>query len=299
MVDRATDRPRVDVVICVHNSPDDVRACLASVLPTLGAGDRLTVVDDGSADETKRLCEEVAAGAPDRVRLIRRPEGSGFCRAANAGIRASEADIVVLLNSDTIVPAGWVERIVACMARHPRIGLVGPLSNAGGWQSIPSLPDKGVVNNRVRSDGETLAAIQAFCADFGARYDAPVVELLNGFCIAIRRTVLDEVGLLDDERFPQGYGEEWDLCFRAQDAGFLCAVAIDCFVYHEKTKSYTAAQRKELSRAGRAQLDARHGVRRVRDAVRGVKAHPILASVRADAQEAFLRNGWLRPEDPS
>lgn len=299
MVDRPMDRPCADVVVCVHDSPDDVRACLSSVLPTLGAADGLIIVDDGSAEETKRLCEEVAAGAPDRVRLIRRPEGSGFCRAANAGIRVSEADIVVLLNSDTIVPAGWIDRLAACMRHHPRIGLAGPLSNAGGWQSIPALPDKGVVNNRVRSDDETLAAIQAFCADFAARYDAPFVELLNGFCIAIRRTVLDEVGLLDDERFPQGYGEEWDLCFRAQDAGFLCTVAIDCFVYHAKTKSYTTAQREELSRAGRAQLDSRHGPRRVRDAVRGVKAHPVLASVRADAREAFLRNGWLLPEDPS
>jgi len=289
------DRESADVIVCVHNSPDDVRRCLASATRTLGPSDRLIIVDDGSADETRLICEETARGNPDRVHLIRRPQGSGFCRAANAGLRESSAEIVVLLNSDTLVFGDWLDRIVACLSAHRQIGLAGPLSNAGGWQSIPELKGRPP-SNPVRDDETILAAIHAHCAEFGRRFDYPIVEQLNGFCLAVKRNVLDTIGLLDEELFPMGYGEEKDFAFRAADAGFLCAVAIDCFVYHAKTKSYSTAQRDGYSRAGAENVNRRHGAARVKNAIKSTQAHPILSAVRAEAKGVFERNGWLLPD---
>jgi GT2 family glycosyltransferase len=283
-------RAAADIVVPVHNSPEDVRLCLDAAQATLGPSDRLVIVDDGSADETRRLCE--AAAGRGRTVLIRRPEGSGFARAANAGLRETSAPVVVLLNSDTIVTEGWLDRLASCLAANPGIGLAGPLSNAGGWQSVPDYLTGGPPNNAIRHDPATLSAIAAWCADFRPRFPYPVVDQLNGFCLAIRREVIDAIGLLDEVAFPMGYGEEVDFGFRAQDAGFLCAVAIDGFVYHAKSKSYASEARARLIREGRAVNDARHGGQRVIGSIKGTQANPILAAIRAEAREVFDRNGW-------
>jgi GT2 family glycosyltransferase len=282
-----------DIIVCVHNSPEDVRSCLSSVLHTLRPGDRLVIVDDGSADETRLICEAAAAEGGSRVHLIRRSEGSGFCRAANAGLRESDAPISVLLNSDTIVTQGWLDRIRTCMSSNWQIGVAGPLSNAGGWQSIPDYMTGGPANNAVQHDEATLDAIQAWCSGMRPRYPYPIVEQVNGFCIAIRRDVLDAVGLFDEELFPMGYGEETDFVMRAQDAGFLCAVAVDCFVYHAKTKSYSSEARQRYIKTSRAHLDRVHGAERVHAAVKGTQTNPILEAIRVEARAVFEKNGWL------
>lgn len=286
-------RPLTDVVIPVHNSPDDVRRCLSSCVRSLSPGDRAIVVDDGSAPETEEVCRQIAKRNMQTVTLIRRREGSGFCRAANAGIRESTAPVIVLLNSDTVVPLGWLDRIGACFAANADIGIVGPLSNAGGWQSIPGLGAGGPPNNRIINDDATLAKIHEYCAGFSRIFDYPVIEQMNGFCLAIRRAVFDCIGLLDEDHFPMGYGEEVDFNFRAQNAGFLSAVAIDCFVYHEKTKSYTSERRKRLVAEGRAHNDRIHGIHRVKDAVAGSRENPILKAIRAQSLATFAARGWL------
>lgn len=286
-------RQRVDIVVCVHNSPEYVAPCLSSVLATLGPGDRLIVVDDGSEAETQAICEDSLAQAPDRVLLIRRETGSGFCKAANAGLRQTTADTVIVLNSDTVVFADWIDRIDRCFAANWQIGIVGPLSNSGGWQSIPELPDPSKDLATIRPEPSILDAVYTHCTGYGERFEYPIVDQINGFCIALRRSVLDEVGLFDEARFPMGYGEENDLTFRALDAGFLCAVAIDCFVYHAKTKSYTTELRDQYNAAGQSALRELHGARRIENAVKSTQRNPILAAIRKDARLTFPGEGWL------
>ncbi|MEM6933920.1 MAG: glycosyltransferase family 2 protein [Pseudomonadota bacterium] len=285
-------RRPVEIVVCVHNSPEDVRRCLSSVRDTMSGNDSLLIIDDGSADETRLLCERISAGASDKIRLIRRPAGTGFCKAANAGLRETSSDIVILLNSDTIVSGDWIDRIAACMMANWQIGIVGPLSNAGGWQSIPKLPDGPLQSNPMRDDLQTLSAVYQYCRGFRERFDYPIVEQINGFCMALSRPLLQTVGLFDEERFPMGYGEENDLTFRAMDAGFLCSVAIDCFVYHAKTKSYTPAIREKYNLAGQVQLHDLHGRERVMQAVVSTQNHPVLRIIRSEAETAFSENGW-------
>lgn len=265
------------------------------MLYTLRSGDHLIIVDDGSEEETQKLCEDFAEQHPDNCRLIRRPQGSGFCKAANAGMQSSSADMVVLLNSDTIVTGDWLDRLDVCMNSNWKIGVAGPLSNSGGWQSIPFLPGSGANPGDIRADADTLSAIHTYCGGFSGRFGFPVVEQLNGFCIAISRSVLDTIGLFDEERFPMGYGEESDFVLRAQDAGFLCAVAIDCFVFHAKTKSYTSEQRAKYNAAGQANLKSLHGEIRIRDAVSGTQNHPALVAIREEARKEFKKNGWFMP----
>ena len=284
---------RADVVIPVHNSPEDVQRCIESCINSLRSEDRIILVDDGSAAPTESICERAAEKHPRNVFLVRRPEGSGFCNAANAGIRLADAPVVILLNSDTVVPLGWLDRIEACFASNPDIGIVGPLSNAGGWQSIPKIVSGGSKNNRIANDDASLEMIQEFCSTFRDKYDYPIVEQVNGFCLAIRREVFDKIGLLDEVSFPMGYGEEVDFNFRSQDAGFISAISIDCFVYHDKTKSYTSEMRKKLVAEGRKYNDRVHGESRVKDAVTGTRNNPILAEIRAEATRVFAERGWF------
>lgn len=285
-----------DVIVCVHNSPEDVQLCVRSVLDTLRPTDRLIIVDDGSAPETAAICADFAAQNADQCHLIRRPAGSGFCKAANAGMRESTAESVVLLNSDTIVTGDWLDRLDHCLAANWQVGLASPLSNAGGWQSIPYLPGPEAAANEMRSDKDTLRAVHAMCNTFRDSYSYPVVEQLNGFCLAITRQVLDTIGLFDEESFPMGYGEESDFVLRAQDAGFLCLVAIDCFVFHAKTKSYTSAQRQQYNEAGQMNLRRLHGQERIRTAVSGSQQNPVLLEIRTAAKTAFAENDWSRSE---
>ncbi|MEO0426577.1 MAG: glycosyltransferase [Pseudomonadota bacterium] len=292
-MDAQTFRQPADVIVCVHNSPEYVGPCLDSVLETLGLSDRLIIVDDGSAAETQEICEAAREKAAERVVLLRREQGSGFCKAANAGMRLATAETLVLLNSDTLVLGDWLDRIDACLGAHPQIGLVGPLSNAGGWQSIPELPGPEQPDAPIRPDPEVLRAVYRHCTEYGTRFEYPIVDQINGFCIALRRAVLETVGGFDEASFPMGYGEENDLTFRAMDAGFLCAVAIDCFVYHAKTKSYSNAQREQYNKAGQATLHGLHGKARVVNAVRSTQRNLTLAAIRKDAREVFPERGWI------
>ncbi len=286
-------RSRADVVVCVHNSFDDVKACLNSVLATISRGDRLIIVDDGSQTKTKELCQSVAQENKSSVLLIRREHGSGFCKAANAGLKQSDRETVILLNSDTIVVDDWIDRLWNCLNMHARIGIAGPMSNAGGWQSIPFLPGRNASSTPIRDDLETLKEINAFCADTASRFTYPIVDQVNGFCLAVKRSVLDAIGLFDEVRFPNGYGEENDFNLRAQDAGFLCAVAIDCFVYHAKMKSYSSEQRLKYTENGQEQLRALYGQQRIRYAVEGTRQNPILAEIRLVARDAFQESRWM------
>ena len=165
---------------------------------------------------------------------------------------------VILLNSDTIVTPGWIECLIECGESHPAIGIVGPLSNAASWQSVPERYSKDgdwAVNELPSSSLDRVS--RAFSILHAPQY--PKVPIVNGFCFAIKRSVINTVGLLDEVSFPNGYGEENDYCLRAGKAGFSLAIADDCYVYHAKSKSYSHATRRELARQAQSLLHQKYG----------------------------------------
>jgi GT2 family glycosyltransferase len=282
--------PSVDVIVCVHNSLDDVVLCLDSVALSLGPGQRLVIVDDGSDEPTARHCREFAARHPGS-HLIRRPTGSGFTRAANAGLAESEADYRILLNSDVIVSRLWLEKILRCGESLPDVGIIGPMSNAASWQSIPKTNDERGLAVNPLPPGAGVDDVDAQCAQWAQGLPYPRVPLLNGFCFAIKGQVIAAIGALDEKQFPLGYGEENDFCFRAADAGFGLAVATDTYVYHAKSKSYSPERRAELAKIGAAALRARYGKIRIERAVSSMKQHPILVEMRRKAEEYYALQG--------
>jgi len=274
----------VDVIVPVYNALEYAQACVRSVLRHATPGTRLILVNDFSDAACSRWLRDVAAANP-AVSLIEHPDNRGYTRACNSGLRASTASSVVLLNSDTVVTEGWLAGLQRCAQSSERIGLVGPLSNAASWQSVPTVVNAdGVFAINAIPEGLSVDDVAAAVRD-SARRTYPRVPLLNGFCYLVKRRVLDAVGLLDEDNFPVGYGEENDFCIRATGAGFELAVADDVYVYHAKSKSFGDERRTRLSRLGRDALNRKHGSDRIEALAAQARAVPELEEVRVAVQQ--------------
>jgi GT2 family glycosyltransferase/glycosyltransferase involved in cell wall biosynthesis len=270
---------RVDIVICVHDALADVRACLESLLRTTMPPFRLVLVDDGSGAETR---DYLAAFAADQdATLVRNEAARGYTVAANQGLRLTDGEFVILLNSDTVLTRGWLDRLVACAESDPQIGIVGPLSNTASWQSVPSfLDDDGDWAANPLPVGQTVEGM----ADLVAQASPgvyPRIPFLNGFCFLIRRKVVDAIGLFDETTFPRGYGEENDFCMRARRAGFSTAVAGDAYVWHSQARSFSHDKRKRLADESTEVMFARYGAATMLTGVEACRTDRVLEGVRA------------------
>lgn len=269
----------IDIGICVHNSPRETREALASAEAERRRGDRIIIVDDGSDKETATILD-VFAQAHDNVLLLRHDECEGYTRSANAVLKAAKADWIVLLNSDAILSKHALQKLITCGEQYDRLAIVGPLSNAGGWQTVPILanPGGGFYVNSIPSP-LTVENMDRICEEVSR--GAPLfTPLVNGFCFAIRRSALEAIGLFDDRAFPKGYGEEDDFCLRAADAGYVCGVATNTYVFHHKSASFKVARRATLAKASGIALREKHGADRVTQSTQMLRENPELVRLR-------------------
>lgn len=246
----------IDIVVCVHNALDDVRACLSSIITNTPPPYRLILVDDGSRDDT-RLYLEAFAAAQGAV-LLRSDTAGGYTRAANRGLQASDAPWTVLLNSDTIVPFGWIHEMLKIGQSDPKIGIIGPASNTASWQSTPSLFNKnGDWANNSRPEGVSIQELQTVASSVAPPQGIDL-PFLNGFAFMVRRELIDDIGIFDEATFGAGYGEENDYCIRARNAGWKLIFAPNAYVYHEQSKSYTSEKRLKLAANADKKLSSKH-----------------------------------------
>lgn len=286
----------VDIVVCVHNALNDVQSCLQSVFKHTNQPYSLILVDDGSGEGTRNYLSDFAQsyGAV----LLRNEEARGYTLAANQGLRQSTAEYVVLLNSDTIVTEGWLDRMVACAESEPRIGVVGPLSNTASWQSIPEIESEGDWALNILPEGVTIDQMGALVARYSARL-YPKMPLLNGFCLLIKRSLINEIGYFDEENFGVGYGEEDDYILRARRTGWEAALADDAYIYHAQSRSYSTERRQQLTQRASAMLHEKHGPFKIAEGVAFCRYDRVLEGIRARskaflARQTLLRNGCDR-----
>jgi GT2 family glycosyltransferase len=232
---------RLSVIIPSHNRADLLRLCLASVLRHAPAGAEVVVVDDGSPDGA---VSEAALTFPG-VRVLRREKQSGFCAAANAGLRTATHPIVELLNDDTEVEAGWADAALKWFA-DPTVAAVAPLvlrrSDDDVSPRIDSAGDRyylgGVAGKR--GHGRTVEAeyLQARSV-FGASASSAFYR---------RDAVLAAGG------FPESFGayfEDVDLSFRLHWAGFRVVYEPAARVWHRVSASYGPPCRRLLEQQAR------------------------------------------------
>jgi GT2 family glycosyltransferase len=290
----------VDVVVCVHNALEDVRRCLGTLLNNTGGHFRVVIVDDGSGAETASFLQKYAADhAEQPVILVRNDTARGYTLAANQGMRASKAEYVVLLNSDTAVSPDWLDRMIMCAESAEKVGIVGPLSNTASWQSIPEIEQNGDWADNSLPSGTSIPEVARSVASMSAQLYPPM-GFLNGFCLLLKRPMMEEIGLFDEDNFAQGYGEENDYCLRAREAGWILALADDVYVYHAQSKSYSHERRKQLSERAGEVLAKKHGSALIDQGVKQCRNDRVLEGIRSRARALFeilavraaIGNGW-------
>ncbi len=229
---------RVLVVIPVYAGLQITLDCLANVRAARSGIEDILVIADGSPDRAL-VARLRALAAGDGFAFEEIAENRGFVATANHGLRAAAGRDVVLLNNDTLVPADWLASLRAAVYSADAIGTATPLSNNATIFSYPSLDGTGAVEDA--ADHAALAAR----INQGVTVDVPTG---HGFCLYIRWECLAQTGLLRQDIFAQGYGEENDFSLRARALGWRHVAAAGCVVAHHESVSFGGAKKHLLQR---------------------------------------------------
>ena len=278
---------RTDIIVCVHNALEDVQRCLASLRDTMTAQERIIIVNDCSDEETSSFLRSFSQET-DRVMLLENRENLGYTKSANRGLGAATGDFHILLNSDTIVAPQWVAKLAELAFRSRDIGIVGPLSNAAGLQSVPGIKHSETntaINKLPR--GWTVERMDRACEELSGSRFFPIVPLVHGFCYGIKRDVIERIGCFDEDVFQRFYGEENDYSFRALRAGFRLAIATHTFVFHRKSASISREDRLWHMEITDRKLREIYGTEYVNAAIKQLKRNPLLERMRREIAEFF------------
>ncbi|MGQ9907297.1 MAG: glycosyltransferase family 2 protein [Candidatus Flexifilum sp.] len=212
--------PTLSVVIPNWNGAHFLPTCLDSLARQTAADIEVILVDNASHDDSLTIVRERYPW----VTVIAQGRNLGFTGACNAGIRAARGEFIALLNNDTEVDPGWAEAVIDAFRRHPEIGSVASkMLLFDRRDHIHTAGDFFTLDGRAGNRG-------VWQRDDG-RYDTETyVFSACGGSAAYRRTMLDQIGLLDDDFFFSG--EDVDLGWRAQLAGWRCLYTPKAIVYH-------------------------------------------------------------------
>ncbi len=224
---------QLSICIVNWNTREDLRRCLAA----LPAGAPKTpcevfVVDNNSSDGS---AEMVAADFP-AVHLIRNRENTGFACANNQAIREAHGDYLLLLNPDTLVHPGALDRLVAVMEEHPEAGIGGAklLNRDGTLQySCRHFPTFATGFFRNSALGRLFPGNTQVRDYLMTNFDHAAlteVDWVSGAALCIRRETLEQIGVLDEIFFM--YCEDVDWCYRAHQAGWKVIYIPDAVITH-------------------------------------------------------------------
>ena len=230
----------LSIIIVNWNTKEYLLHCIDSILQKKGSIPmEIIVIDNGSRD---RSGEEVKRQFPG-LRLIENGRNLGFAKAVNQGLRVSSGRYLLLLNPDTQLREGAIENLVSFMESHAEAGVAGAqlLKGDGSKQNsianFPSLTTELLNKNLLR---------RLFPKKFPGKekdYPEPIeVDSVIGACMMVRRDVLDQVGLLDEDYFL--FLEETDWCYRIKRAGWRIYYVPQAEVYHFQGKSAETVKKR-------------------------------------------------------
>ena len=232
-------RTGIDIIIPIYNAYDDLVKCINSITKYTDLTlDRLILINDKSPDE--RIKEYLDGLGLNNLVVIHNEQNMGFSNNVNKGMNYSDNRDVLLLNSDTVVTKNWIDKIYRCAYSDRAIGTVTPLSNSATLCSVPiTCQDNNIPDGLGIDDMAYLVekySIKAY----------PRITVAVGFCMFIKREVIETVGLFDAETFEKGYGEENDFCNRAEQFGYYHVMCDDTFIYHKGTVSFKSEEKIKL-----------------------------------------------------
>ncbi len=244
----------VDLSVSIINTEnhDLLRECLRSIFEgTKDASLEVFVVENASSDGS---AEMVAREFP-QVRLIRNKRRLRFCANHNQVLRRAEGRHLLILNEDTIIPPRTLDQIVSFMDAHPDAGAVGvTIRHPDGslqysharFPSLLSTTLLALSLNRFFQNGHY--PFYSLSDDLAPRE----VDWANGACLAVRREILDDVGLLDESLLI--YGEETDWCYRIRKAGWKVYYLPGVHIFHYQGKSTSQDRPRRRFRINRSAI---------------------------------------------
>jgi GT2 family glycosyltransferase len=251
-MDGTRDVPQASIVVITIDGLVFSRLCLESLLASrTSIAFEVIVVDNASTDGTIEYLSDLSR-RDRRVRVELNDRNMGFAAAVNRGLSRARGTMLVLLNNDTIVVNGWLDRIVNHL-RDPQMGLLGAVTNRAGNEA------------EIEVSYRTFAELRRFARDRARLHAGEVFDIRTAtmFCAALRRDVCEAVGPLD-ERFAIGLFEDDDYAMRVRAAGFRVACAEDLFVHHFGQASIgrlgSAGGYGALFHANRARWEAKWGI---------------------------------------
>lgn len=222
--------PVVSIVIPVFNALPLTQKCIRSLYEVgKEIPFELIIVDNASTDGTSNWLKTESRKHSD-FRIFTMKENIGFGPAVNHGIRQSQGDFIVILNSDTIVSPLWLTNLLSVMQTDDKIGIVSPVTNFVG--------EGPQIDEAAKDLTDNPSAVYEYARSIASRVQVTFdPNRLVFFCVALRRELIDVIGYLD-EAYEKGNYEDDDYCMRTRIAGYKLAIAHNSFVYHHGSATF-------------------------------------------------------------
>jgi O-antigen biosynthesis protein len=236
----SVNRQRTTVIVPVYSDYKATKLCLETLRDTLRPPNHSAIIiNDASPDA--RIARHLLKLESDSVEILINAHNLGFAGSVNRALERVKDGDVVILNSDTIVPQDFVDRLAAAARSSSDVGTITPLSNNGEFASfpIPNAPNPLLSGNDINRLDYIAAQVNA-----GTIIDIPSGI---GFCLYVTRACLDAVGPLSED-FGRGYLEDADFCLRARERGFRNVCAPSIYVGHAGSKSFGPERRSLIVR---------------------------------------------------
>jgi len=220
--------PDMSIVLVCWNNKEYLDPCLRSLYECgLHSSFDVVVVDNGSTDGSQQMLMDKY---PD-VKLIQNEGNVGLAKASNQGIKVTNGRYVLLLNNDTLVNRASLDMLVEFLDAHPEAGAAGGKllnpdgSFQSGYASFSNFLEEFLIVTRLG------ASRRAGFPRHGDSKDIKAVGWMSSACLLLRRSALDQVGLLDESYFI--YGDETDLQYRLNKAGWkVCFLPTSTIIHY-------------------------------------------------------------------
>jgi GT2 family glycosyltransferase/glycosyltransferase involved in cell wall biosynthesis len=247
---------RGETVVCipVYGAPELFAECIASVLAHTPVDVRILIADDASPDPAIQAFATSLQGALEHeLTYLRQPANLGFPGNVNAAFAAAAPADVIVLNSDCVVAAGWLQGMRRAARSDALVATASALTNHG---TILSVPDRNTPRPGLPQE-QDLAHIAGAVLNQALRL-YPHLPTAVGHCVYVRRHALELVGDFD-LAFSPGYGEEVDFSQRCLLHGLVHVAADDVFVLHHSGGSFSEdGQRSPVQDEHERIIDARY-----------------------------------------
>jgi GT2 family glycosyltransferase len=247
------EKRNVTIIVPVYGDWPSLSNCIKSLIKNVSSNNKVLFVNDcgPEADLIEDYIKKSIKGVKN-FEYYRNPYNLGFLKNCNRAVfelDKSDNDIM-LLNSDTVVTEGFLEAMCSVLHSDAKIASVSPRTNNATIATIPiiSAKQKGI---------NPTDAYKLFKSLEGRLPQYNIAPVAHGFCILIKRSVIDNYGLFD-EAFGKGYGEETDFCMRVSEKGYKNAICNRAFVYHLEARSFSFEVKNKLLEINGAIIDKRY-----------------------------------------